>query len=86
MYLTLALARAGPRESGALPAHAITYFPSIEVPEEKKLETSPIYVCKVISIHKCQGVSVGPGKQWERVVIILPDENQVNLMVGPEKN
>jgi hypothetical protein len=31
------------------------------------MDTLPLRVYKAISIHKCQGISVGPGKQWERV-------------------
>ena len=42
------------------------------------METLPLRVCKALSIHKCQGFSVGPGKQWERVVIILPGKKQKN--------
>jgi hypothetical protein len=32
-------------------------------------------VCKAISIHKSQGITVGPGKLWEKVVIALPGPN-----------
>eukprot|EP00957_Ditylum_brightwellii_P079111 6016614-Ditylum_brightwellii.AAC.1 len=42
------------------------------------METLPLCVCKALSIHKCRGISVGPGKQWERVVVILPGKNQKN--------
>jgi hypothetical protein len=44
---------------------------------EKKccsIMTLPLCVCKAISIHKSQGLTVGPGKVWERVVIAFCGE------------
>jgi hypothetical protein len=43
---------------------------------EKKccsVTTVPLRVCKAITIHKAQGISIGPGNVWERVVIALPE-------------
>ena len=34
----------------------------------------PQRVCKVITIHKSQGMSVGPGNPFESAVIYLPDD------------
>ena len=47
---------------------------------EKKccsMTTLPLRVCKAISIHKCQGISVGNGHDWEKVVITLPTCDQI---------
>jgi hypothetical protein len=44
---------------------------------EKKccsIMTLPLRICKAISIHKSQGLTVSPGNVWERVVIELPSE------------
>ena len=38
--------------------------------------TVPLRVCKAISIHKCQGISIGPGKRWEKVCINLPKKSK----------
>jgi hypothetical protein len=35
--------------------------------------TVPLHVCKEITIHKAQGISIGLGNVWERVVIALPE-------------
>eukprot|EP00957_Ditylum_brightwellii_P036867 2791896-Ditylum_brightwellii.AAC.1 len=37
----------------------------------------PLCVCKAISIHKCQGISVGNGHKWEKIVITLPTCDQI---------
>ena len=36
------------------------------------MTTIPLRVCKAISIHKCQGISVGQGEQWTKIVVMLP--------------
>ena len=41
------------------------------------MTTLPLCVCKAISIHKCQGISVGNGHDWEKVVITLPTCDQI---------
>lgn len=33
----------------------------------------PLRVCKAITIHKAQGISIGPGNLWKRVVVALPE-------------
>eukprot|EP00957_Ditylum_brightwellii_P042072 3186986-Ditylum_brightwellii.AAC.1 len=43
------------------------------------MDTFPLHVCKAISIHKYQGISAGPGKQWEMVVLILPRNKQMKI-------
>ena len=35
----------------------------------------PLRVCKAITIHKCQGISVGNGEKWSKIVIVLPGTN-----------
>jgi hypothetical protein len=35
--------------------------------------TVPLHVCKAITIHKAQGISIGQGHLWEGVVIALPE-------------
>ena len=37
--------------------------------------TTPIIVIKSNTIHKSQGVSIGPGKDWDNVVVTLPSKN-----------
>ena len=34
--------------------------------------TTLLSVCKAIAIHKSQGITVGEGQEWERLVITLP--------------
>eukprot|EP00957_Ditylum_brightwellii_P115162 8782831-Ditylum_brightwellii.AAC.1 len=41
------------------------------------MTTLPICVWKAISIHKCQGISVGNGHEWEKVVSTLPTCDQI---------
>ena len=33
----------------------------------------PLRICIAITIHKCQGMTIGPGQQFERVVVHLPE-------------
>ena len=33
-------------------------------------------VCKEINIHKAQGMSIGPGKPFESVIISLPEKGE----------
>ena len=42
---------------------------------EKKccsMTSIPLRVCKAITIHKCQGMSVGTGELWNRIIVMLP--------------
>ena len=32
----------------------------------------PLEVCKALTIHKSQGMNIGEGKQFEKVVVCLP--------------
>ena len=36
------------------------------------MTTIPLRVCKAITIHKCQGISIGNGEKWSKIVIVLP--------------
>ena len=47
------------------------------------ITTIPLRVCKAITIYKSQGLTVGDGKIWEKVVIWLPTGNQ-RKTVGTE--
>ena len=40
------------------------------------IETVPLRVCKAITIHKGQGITVGPGHDWENVVIYFVEGNK----------
>jgi len=40
-----------------------------------KMTAIPLRVCKAITIHKCQGISVGNGEKWSKIVIVLPGTN-----------
>ena len=33
-------------------------------------------VCKAITIHKAQGMSIGPGKSFESVIVSLPEKGE----------
>lgn len=39
------------------------------------MTTIPLRVCKAITIHKCQGISIGNGEKWSKIVIVLPGSN-----------
>ena len=41
-----------------------------------KMTTVPLCVCVALSIHKSQGMTIGPGESFEKVVVYLPDKNQ----------
>ena len=36
------------------------------------MKTIPLQICKSLSIHKSQGMTVGEGKQFKKVVVYLP--------------
>ena len=36
----------------------------------------PLRVCKALTIHKAQGMSVGPGNPLESAVIYLPEKGE----------
>ena len=38
--------------------------------------TIPLRVCKALTIYKSQGMTVGPGHFWEKIVIKLPAEGE----------
>ena len=42
----------------------------------------PLQVCKALSIHKSQGMTVGEGKQFKKVIVYLP--NNGNKCTGQE--
>ena len=39
------------------------------------IQTIPLKVCVAITIHKSQGMTIGPGEQFERAVVFLPEPN-----------
>ena len=39
------------------------------------MTTIPLQVCKAITIHKCQGISIDNGEKWSKIVIVLPGSN-----------
>ena len=41
---------------------------------------TPPRVCKAITLHKYQGVSIGYGKNWNDVIAILPAKQIRNLL------
>jgi len=46
---------------------------------EKKccsVKTIPLRVCIAISIHKSQGMTIGPGEVFEKVVVYLPEDQR----------
>lgn len=49
---------------------------------EKKcctIQTIPLRVCIAVSIHKGQGMTVGPGKQFEKLIAYLPDAQSKSI-------
>ena len=48
------------------------------------IATVPLRVCKAVTTHKSQGMTVGPGHVWERLVITLPRKNSRNKTCGSE--
>jgi len=36
------------------------------------MTTIPLCVCKAITIHKCQGMTVGEGQVWKKIIIMIP--------------
>ena len=48
------------------------------------ITTIPFRVCKAITVHKSQGITVGPGNIWEKLVITLPREDAKHKLSGAE--
>ena len=42
----------------------------------------PSRICKEITIHKSQGMSIGPGKPFESVIVFLPERGERNNPVS----
>ena len=63
-----------------LPGHPVTRvpIPFIETRCEKKccsMRAMPLRVCKALSVHKSQGMTVGQGQPFPSLVLHLPDKN-----------
>ena len=48
------------------------------------ITTVPLRVCKAITIHKSQGITVGPGNVWEKLVVTLPRKDARHKLSGAE--
>ena len=40
------------------------------------MTTIPLRICKAIATYKSQGITVGPGKTWKQVVVVLSPGRQ----------
>ena len=46
---------------------------------EKKccsITTIPLRICKALTIHKSQGMTIGPNENFEKAVVYLPEKSQ----------
>jgi hypothetical protein len=67
-----------PEDKKLIRNHPSTHvpIPICSVHCEKKccsIQTIPLKVCVAITIHKSQGMTIGPGEQFERAVVYLPE-------------
>ena len=70
-----------PETKKAFPNHPANWIPIPIVTEhcEKKccsITTIPLRVSIALSIHKSQGMTIGPGENFERAVVYLPDKSR----------
>ena len=59
-------------------------IPVVTEPCEKRcctITTIPLRVCNAITIHKCQGMSVGPGQQFEKLLFIYQKVHKIRHQV-----
>ena len=66
-----------PQEKGLIPGQNSTWIPIPVVTERCErqccsISTIPLIVCKAITIHKSQGMTIGPHQQFEKVIVHLP--------------
>ena len=67
--------------------HGVTDTKMVAIPTSTKLcdkkcctiENLPLRVCKGLTNHKVQGMSIGPGEQFEKGVIHFPDGRMKNI-------
>ena len=77
-------------QSKAFPDYPPTCIPIPVVTEqcEKKccsITTIPLRICVALTIHKCQGMTIGVGQTFERAVVYLPDTSTgTNVTPGLE--
>ena len=69
-----------PDDKKLIPNRPATHIPIpiVSVLCEKKccsIQTIPLKVCVAITIHKSQGMTIGPREQFERAVVYLPATN-----------
>ena len=74
------------RMSDELPTTCVAITPITDRCEKNccSITTIPLRVCKAISIHKSQGITVGPGNAWEKLVVTLPREDAKHKLSGAE--
>ena len=61
------------------------HVPAVNDMRERKcctICTIPLRGCKAITIYKIQGLTVGPRKVWEHVIVWLPTERQRKKHLG----
>ena len=68
-----------PEEKKAFPNYPANWVPIPVVTEhcEKRccsITTIPLRVCVALTIHKSQGMTIGPGENFEKVIVYLPDK------------
>jgi len=71
-----------PENEAMIPGRPSTWIPIPLVQRrcEKKccsIRTLPLIICKSLSIHKSQGMTVGEGKQFKKVVVHLPNNRRI---------
>ena len=68
------------QEHKAFPNYPSNWIPIPVVTDhcEKKccsMTTIPLRVCNALTIHKSQGMTIGPGENFERAIVYLPDKS-----------
>ena len=71
-----------PENEAMIPGRPSTWIPIPLVQRrcEKKccsIRTLPLMICKSLSIHKSQGMTVREGKQFKKVVVHLPNNRRI---------
>ena len=70
-----------PEENKAFPEHPNNWIPIPVITQhcEKRccnVTTIPLRVCVALTIHKSQGMTIGPGENFEHAVVYLPDKSK----------
>lgn len=71
-----------PENKAMIPGKPSTWIPIplVQCRCERKccsIRTLPLMICKSLSIHKSQGMTVGEGKQFKKVVVHLPTSRRI---------